>query len=233
MSGAAHAVTDLFASLPYFKGLDAGTLDAISHLAARRLYEPGQIILLEGEPAGGLYLIQEGWLKVSKISLDGREQILQFLGSGEVFNAIGVFTNTPNPATVTALESSTVWLIPRGKMLDLLEEYPTLARVVIQDLAGRVLHLITLVEDLSLRKVESRFARLLLEEAQNDIIPRKRWATQTEIAARLGTVPDVVSRTMRRLVESGVLQASRSEIAILDREKLVALASLGEVPNGG
>lgn len=124
---------------------------------------------------------------------------MQFLGRGEAFNAVGVFTGTPNPATVTALEPSTVWMIPREKMLALLETHPPLALMVIQDLAGRVLHLITLVEDLSLRKVESRFARLLLEESQDNIIPRQRWATQTEMAARLGTVPDVASRTIRKI----------------------------------
>jgi len=223
-------IISLFAALPYFKNLDAQTTQAVTQAAIRRAYEPNQIILLEGEPAGGLYIVQSGWLKVSKISLEGREQILQFLGNREAFNAVGVFTGTPNPATVTALEPSTVWMIPTKRMLDLLETHPPLARIIIQDLAGRVLHLITLVEDLSLRKVESRFARLLLEEAQDNIIPRQRWATQTEIAARLGTVPDVVSRTIRKMTELGILQVKRSEITILNREKLISISLLSELP---
>jgi CRP/FNR family transcriptional regulator len=221
-------IQNLFTAQSYFKDLDAATIRAVTKAAIRRGYEPNQIILLEGEEAGGLYLVQDGWIKVSKISLDGREQILQFLGSGEAFNAIGVFTNTPNAATVTALEPSIVWMIPKERMLDLLEKHPPLSRIIIQDLAGRVLHLITLVEDLSLRKVESRFARLLLEEAQENVIQRKRWATQTEIASRLGTVPDVISRTMRKVIELGILQVTRSEITILNREKLVALASMSD-----
>lgn len=228
-----HALVEihaLLAAIPYFKHLDTVTLKAVAQAAIRRIYEPNQIILLEGEPAGGLYVLQEGWLKVSKISLDGREQILQFLGRGEAFNAVGVFTDALNPATVTALEPSIVWIIPKERMLELLETHPPLARVIIQDLAGRVLHLITLVEDLSLRKVESRFARLLLEEAEENVIPRKRWATQTEIAARLGTVPDVISRTIRKMAELGILQVSRSEITILNREKLTAISLISEMP---
>lgn len=228
-----HALVEihaLLAAIPYFKHLDTVTLKAVAQAAIRRIYEPNQIILLEGEPAGGLYILQEGWLKVSKISLDGREQILQFLGRGEAFNAVGVFTDALNPATVTALEPSIVWIIPKERMLELLETHPPLARVIIQDLAGRVLHLITLVEDLSLRKVESRFARLILEEAEENVIPRKRWATQTEIAARLGTVPDVISRTIRKMAELGILQVSRSEITILNREKLTAISLISEMP---
>lgn len=226
-------ISDLFQVLPYFKDVDSATLQAVTHAAIHRTYDANQIILLEGEPAGGLYIVQDGWLKVSKVSLDGREQILQFLGGGEHFNAISMFTDTPNPATVTALESSIVWMIPKERMLDLLEAHPPLARIIIQDLAGRVLHLITLVEDLSLRKVEGRLARLLLEEAQDNVIQRQRWATQAEIAARLGTVSDVASRTMRKMIETGILQVTRSEITILDRDKLVALASASEFRAAG
>jgi CRP/FNR family transcriptional regulator len=222
--------SNLVEALPYFKYLDAATIQAVSQAAIRRIVEPNQIILLEGEPTEGLYIVQEGWLKVSKISLDGREQILQFLGRGEAFNAVSVFTDTPNPATVAALESSILWMIPKEKMLNFMETHPLLAKVIIKDLAGRVLQLITLVEDLSLRKVEARFARLLLEEAQNNLVERKRWATQTEIAARLGTVPDVVSRTIRKMIEMNILQVTRSEIAILNREKLFEIASMSDTP---
>jgi CRP/FNR family transcriptional regulator len=225
-----QAVPELFAVLPYFKNLDPDEFQSIIRFAVQRMYEPGQIVFLEGEPASGLYVIQDGWLKVSKISLDGREQILQFLGSGEAFNAVGVFTGAPNPATVTALETSKVWMLPRREMLALLDTHPALARTIIQDLAGRVMHLITLVEDLSLRKVESRFARLLLEETSDRVIQRKRWATQTEIAARLGTVPDVVSRTFRKMIDSGVLQVTRSEITILDRARLEEIAAAADFP---
>jgi CRP-like cAMP-binding protein len=216
---------DLFTLLPYFKDLDPATFRSVMEFAVQRHFEAGQIVILEGEPASGLYVIQDGWLKVSKISLDGREQTLQFLGDGEAFNAIGVFTSALNPATVTALEPSLVWMIPRQKMLALLDKHPTLARTIIQDLAGRVLHLIALVEDLSLRKVESRFARILLAEAVDNVIERKRWATQTEIAARLGSVPDVVSRTLRKMIEQGILQVSRTEIIILDPVKLETIAA--------
>jgi CRP/FNR family transcriptional regulator, dissimilatory nitrate respiration regulator len=210
--------------VPYFKGLDQRTLGAIARDSIRREYEPGQLVILEGEPASGLYIVQEGWLKVSKISIDGREQILQFLGSGDVFNAVSVFTGTANPASVTALEATRLWLIGRDTMLRLLDSHSGLARLVIQDLAGRVTHLISLVEDLSLRTVEARLARLLLEQSIKDKVRRKKWATQTEMASRLGTVPDVISRTLRKLSERGLIEIARHEIRILDRPELESIA---------
>jgi CRP/FNR family transcriptional regulator, dissimilatory nitrate respiration regulator len=213
-------------TIPYFQNLEQKTLQEVVRGAFFRAYEVGQIVLLEGEQTVGLYIVQEGSLKVSKIGVDGREQILQFLDAGEVFNAISVFTGQSNPATVSALEPSKVWLIRRETILKMLDTHPHFARRVIQELAGRVLHLISLVEDLSLRSVEARLARLLLEHSVGDKVQRRRWATQTEIASRLGTVPDVVSRTLRKLVDQGLIQMNGKDILLIDREGLEAIAKV-------
>lgn len=220
--------TGLLKSVSYFSELDEAALDLVAQSALRRRYDAGQVVLIEGEPCAGLYIVESGWLKVVKIGLDGREQVLQMLRAGEVFNAISVFTDAPNQATVSALEESLVWIIRREVLLKLIEEQPALARQVIQDLAGRVIHLVRLVEDLSLRSVEARLARLLLEQAQGDSVQRRRWATQAEMAARLGTVPDVVNRALRKLSEAGLIHVERHQIQILDQEGLKKVAQVVE-----
>ena len=103
---------------------------------------------------------------------------------------------------------------------------PALARHVVKDLAGRVMHLIRMVEDLSLRTVEARLARLLLEQADGASVQRKRWATQVELAARLGTVPDVLNRALRKLSENGVIRVARHQFQILDMEALKEIAAI-------
>lgn len=218
--------SQILSAVSYFRGLEPRTLETVSRSASPRVYDPDQLVLLEGEPASGLYIVHYGWLKVSKIAMDGREQILQLLGSGEVFNAVSIFSGAPNPASVTALETTRLWMIGRQAMLRLLDENPAIARLIIQDLASRVTHLISLVEDLSLRTVEARLARLLLEQSSGDTLHRKKWATQTEIASRLGTVPDVLSRTLRKLSERGLIQIGRQEIRILDRSELETIAMI-------
>jgi CRP/FNR family transcriptional regulator len=105
-------------------------------------------------------------------------------------------------------------------MQQLLETHPALAHGVIRDLAGRLQHLVGLVEDLSLRTIESRLARTLLEGLVNNEIPRRKWATQNEMAARLGTVPDVLNRALRKLVEEGLISVTRHQIRIIDPEGL-------------
>lgn len=211
---------DILRAVSYFSHLDDSALMLVTQSAIRHVVEAGQVILIEGEPCAGLYIVESGWLKAIKIGLDGREQVLQMLNPGDVFNGISVFTDAPNQATVVALEPSLVWIVRREVLLRMLDEHPSLARQVVKDLAGRVMHLVRMVEDLSLRPVEARLARFLLEQAEGEVVRRRRWATQAEMAARLGTVPDVVNRALRKLAEEGLIHVERRQIQILDREGL-------------
>jgi CRP/FNR family cyclic AMP-dependent transcriptional regulator len=215
-------------AVSYFSNMDDDAFKQLSQSAIQRTYEAGQLILLEGEPCAGLYIIESGWLKAVKIAMDGREQVLQTLGPGDVFNAISVFTDAHNQATVTALENSRVWMVRREVLLSMMDEHPGLTRQVVKDLAGRVMHLVRMVEDLSLRSVEARLARLLLEQAEGEVVQRRRWATQAEMASRLGTVPDVVNRALRKLAEAGMIQVDRQQIKILDQEGLTVIAQMIE-----
>jgi CRP/FNR family transcriptional regulator len=214
------AVEKLLSSIPYFQDLDPVVVRQIIQAAVQRDYETGQFVLFEGEPSAGLFIIERGWVKAIKISPDGREQVLNIVGAGEAINMISVFTGAVNPASVVALEPTTLWVIFQDAMERLLDTQPQLVRRIIHVMAGRILHLVGLVEDLSLRSVEARLARLLVDESKNGVIQRKRWATQAEIAARLGTVPDVLNRAFRKLVEEEVIQLERQQISIIDLEEL-------------
>lgn len=213
---------EVFRAVSYFSNLENASLDRLISASIRRSYSTNQVLLIEGDPCAGMYIIESGWLKAVKIGSDGREQVLQTLRASDAFNAISVFTGVPNQATVSVLEDAVVWLIPRAVLLRLLDEHPPLARKVTIDLAEQVMHLVQMVEDLSLRPVESRLARLLLEQAQDGSVQRRRWATQAELASRLGTVPDVVNRALRKLSEEGLIQVDRHQIRLLDLEGLQA-----------
>ena len=213
---------EVFRAVSYFSNLENASLDRLISASIRRSYSTNQVLLIEGDPCAGMYIIESGWLKAVKIGSDGREQVLQTLSASDAFNAISVFTGVPNQATVSVLEDAVVWLIPRAVLLRLLDEHPPLARKVTIDLAEQIMRLVQMVEDLSLRPVESRLARLLLEQAQDGSVQRRRWATQAELASRLGTVPDVVNRALRKLSEEGLIQVDRHQIRLLDLEGLQA-----------
>ncbi|MEZ4669702.1 MAG: Crp/Fnr family transcriptional regulator [Anaerolineae bacterium] len=216
---------DQLRRIPFLNGLNLQALTAMAQSAVRRHYAAGEIIFLDNEPSAGLYVLQSGWVKVVKLSTEGREQILRFIGPNEAFNELGILANRPTPATAIALEPSEVWLVPRATLAQLLSEHPEFAQLLLENMADRVTYLVGLVADLSLRPVISRLAQLLLADAQGDVLPRPQWYTQAQLAARLGTVPDVVQRALSSLAADHIIEVERHEIRILDRSALEIIAS--------
>lgn len=217
-------VADRLDAIPMLSGLERTTLLDLAAEARWTEVVAGEVVALEGDARPGLYYLEYGWLKVVKIAPSGREQTLRFLEPGDTFNEITAFTRQPNPATAITLEPAGIWLVPQKALLTLIERDPGFARHVLARMAERMLHLVSLIGDLSLRPVTGRLARLLLESSVDDRLVRPRWYTQAELAARLGTVPDVVQRALRQLDEDGLIAVSRGEIRLLDPAALAAIA---------
>ena len=220
----------LLARIRHFDGLPLEIQERFAAVAILRHFEADQVIYVEGEPAEFIFLIETGWVKATRMSLDGREQALLFLHSGEIFGDIAVFTGTPYPGTVTALEAVDLWAIPADDILKLTRQHPDLAIAVIRRLGERVLYNVELIEDLSLRSVEARVARTLLRNAQMKdgklSVPRQSWTTFDEMAVRLGTVRDVLGRALRTLETEGLLKVERQEIILLDSTGLAKRSDL-------
>jgi CRP/FNR family transcriptional regulator len=223
-SGASSRAAQVLSAIPSFAGLDAATLEAVAKAATPRHFDAGQVIYLEGEPATTLYVLESGWVRATRMSPDGREQALSVLRPVEIFGDIAVFVGSPYPGTVVALEDAEVLAIDGAEFLGLVARHPSLALAVIRRLADRVLYFIGLVEDLSLRSVEARLASTLLKNAENRdgqlIVPRRQWTTFDQMAARLGTVRDVLSRALHALEEERLLKVERHQIVLLDPEGL-------------
>jgi CRP-like cAMP-binding protein len=203
--------------LPYFKSLDDEQLAHLSHALIERTLDKDEIVFVEGEPCLGLYLVREGCVKIYKLSSEGREQILSYVRPGGSFNEVAVFDGGPNPANAIATEPTKVWILSRQATLETIERYPRVALAVIHNLGARLRHLVTLVEDLSLRQVSARLAKLLLETATSEA---PQPLTQQEMAARLGTVREVIGRSLRQLEARGLIRVERGKIVILDRDGL-------------
>lgn len=220
----------LFTKIRHFDNLPRETLEHIAKVALPRHFDAGQVIYIEGEPAEIVYLLEQGWVKATRMSQDGREQAMMFFSSGEIFGDIAVFTEKEYPGTVVALEDVDVWVIPASEFMALAEQDIVLAMAIIRRLSERVLHYIGLVEDLSLRNVEARLANTLLQHAEicdgQLVVPRRLWTTFDEMAVRLGTVRDVLSRALKTLESDGLLKVKRHQIIILDPKGLAHRGSL-------
>ena len=213
------------ATLPLLAGLSETTLARLSRVAFKRRYASGALMLLEGDPCETVFFIIEGTARVYRLSPQGRQQVLATLGPGQGFNTVPPFVSeAANPASVEAIGETTALTLRKADFLSLVRGCPDLSWAVLGDFASRLMHLTDLVEDLALRSVRGRLARFLLEQADGAQMPQP-W-TQDEIAAHLGTVRDVVGRSLRALVDAGLLRMERGRIVLLDREGLEAEAEL-------
>lgn len=210
----------------FLRGLDDDALARLAEGATWKVFAPNAVVFWEGDVESNLFYLQYGSLKVLKTAPDGREQVLRFVDAGEIFNEIGVLAKRPSPATAIALEESGIWLIPRHALEEIVRTYPQTALQIIANMADKIIELVTLAADLSLKTVEARFAKLLLEQAEGDVIERRRWTNQTELAARLGTVPDVLGRVIRELTKAGLIEMDKQHIRIMDRAGLSARAMI-------
>ena len=214
------AITGL-AAQPYFKTLNGAELERLARVLIERAYAKDESVFLEGEPSQGLYIVGAGSVKISKLSAEGREQILRYMVELESFNEVAVFDGGPNPAHAVAAQANTsVWILPRAAIVELIQQRPDVALAIIQTLGARLRHLVGLVEDLSLRQVSARLAKLLLEIATG----QGPALTQHEMAARLGTVREMISRSLKQLEARGLIQVEHGKIIILDQaglEKLI------------
>lgn len=220
----------LFKKIHQFENLPRETLERIAKVALPRHFDAGQVIYIEGEPAEKVYLLEQGWVKATRISRDGREQAMMFFSSGEIFGDIAIFAEKEYPGTVVALEEVDLWVIPASEFRALVEQDIVLAMAIIRRLSDRVLHYIGLVEDLSLRNVESRLVNTLLQHAETCdgqlVVPRRNWTTFDEMAIRLGTVRDVLSRALKTLEADGLLEVKRHQIILLDPKELARRGNL-------
>jgi len=210
---------DFLKSVPYFSGLSPAELDSIRQRLFEMKAERGEVILLEGEPAEALFFVVSGVVKVFKTSIEGKEQILSIVRPGESFNDVSVFDGGPNPTSAQAMGPVVLYRIKKNDLKVILSEHPQVVLNIIKVLAERVRQLVSLVEDLSFRRVIGRVARILLEHAGDGTGPRPQL-TQQEMAAMAGTVREVVARSLKALEEEGAIRLDRHRIVITDKEAL-------------
>jgi CRP-like cAMP-binding protein len=204
-----------------FSHLSARTLDCIAEAVIPRDFAAGTQVLLTGESCTTVYFVAAGTVRVYRLSIEGRKQVLIHLDPGQSLNVVPALLEAEvahNLSSAEALTDVTLYAISRADFLHLLDRCPELATVVLRNFATRLAHLTQLVADLSLRTVRARLARFLLEQSEAEA--PVRW-THAEIAAYIGTVRVVVSRTLRDFAAEGILNVQRQRIAVADRDALI------------
>jgi CRP-like cAMP-binding protein len=208
-------------------GLPEAALRELATIAVPLERQAGATIQLEGDRAEAMYVVAAGRVKLSRISAGGREQVLNVIGAGGHFNTVPMFDGGPCPANAEALTDVALLALPRGGLLQVVDGHPDLAKALLREFTGRLRHMVDLVDTLALHTVQGRLAGLLLDQAaaaeRGELVPP---LTQAEMAARLGTVREMVSRTLKSFEALGLVRLERNTIAVLSREGLEAQRQL-------
>ena len=221
-----------------FSQLDDEQLERLATLARPQRLPAESTVFLQGDPAGAFYLVAEGRVKVFKLLRDGRTATVRHVEAGQTFAEAALF-HEAYPSCTETMSDSLLYRFDTRETLDLLLAEPQLA----VNLLAAMAHLLGLlnrrVEELLL-PVPARLARYLLARADEQLEPAATGApapadgprviklptSKRELAARLGTVPETLSRTFDRLKRADIIRMSGDHelIEILSFEKLHRLA---------
>ncbi|MGC8792309.1 MAG: Crp/Fnr family transcriptional regulator [Bryobacteraceae bacterium] len=212
---------EVLARIPLFAGLSPVERQALAGRAVEKRYQAGELLFIEGDPCPGLYVIVEGRVKIYKTAPSGREIMLAIEEGPSTVAEVPLFDGGPFPASVIALNDVRAWLIYKEDFHQVCRRNPELSLKVLAVVGRRLRGLVGLVESVTFGSVRQRLARAILELAEGAGGDTFRLpVTQEELAARLGTVREVVSRNLSRFQAEGLLQIERRKVVVLDRAGL-------------
>jgi CRP/FNR family transcriptional regulator len=202
---------------PYFDDLPEEILKEIAGHMQLRGFERGEVLFWEGDACAGLHIIEKGSVKLYRISPQGRQYIVRVLQEGDTCNEVPAFDGGTNPVNVETLEKSKVWVIDDATLRSLVKSHPEFALKVLSNFGRNLRGMVRMVSEMAFYQVTNRLARLISQLPADEARPH--W-TQEQLAAQLGTVREVVARSLRELERSGAIRIEDRRIHIVDEKAL-------------
>lgn len=214
-----------------FMGLPEENLKELDSVAVHKRFARGELIFSDGDAGEGFYVVVHGRVKLYKLSPDGREQILHFVVNGDPFGEVTLFSDVAYPAFARASTDLDTLFFRRDDFKALVHKDPQLSLNMIAIMSHHLRRFATLVEELSLKDVPARVANYLLNLASRSDcrdgceIEIELDTTKTELAQKLGTVSETISRTIGKMKSTGVIDTSGKKVTIVDLDALEEIAS--------
>jgi CRP/FNR family transcriptional regulator len=201
----------------YFTDMPEPLLKELTQHMQLREYQRGDVLFWEADPCDGLHIVETGSAKIYRLSPQGRQYIVRILQEGDTFAEVPAFDGGLNPVNVEALEACRVWVIEGEKLRALVAEYPPFAQKVLANFGEMLRNFVRMVSEMAFYQVTHRLARLISELPPGE--SRPHW-TQEQLAAQLGTVREVVARSLKELERSGAIRIEDRRIHIADKNVL-------------
>lgn len=226
------SAASILGSVPCFAALATEPMTKLQQATYEVAYAKGEVIILEGEPCPGLFVVCSGTVKLYRSSPTGQEQIIRIVHRGACFECTPLLDQGPNPISASALEDSRVLLIPASTFKSITKADPVVLAGLLRVMAARIRSLLNMVEDFSFRQVYPRLAKLLfqLSERQGDrlVVSPSLPLNQQHLACILGCSRQMLNTSLRRLVREKTIATEDRRMIILDTERIRKVAGLGD-----
>jgi CRP/FNR family transcriptional regulator len=208
--------------LPLFADLAEAELNLIAQGVNRTQIEKGAVIFVEGDVCHELLVVEEGEVKLTKSASNGRQQLLAIERKGSALAEVAVLDGGRYPATAEAISATSVLRLSADRFRRICVNNPEMALNVFKVLARKLRHLVGLVEELSFSTVRARLIAYLVRLAEergeqtSKGVQFRLTENNEELAARLGTVRELVSRNLGRLHADGLIHMNKRIVNIPD-----------------
>jgi CRP/FNR family transcriptional regulator len=216
----------MLARVPYFRTLSARQREALARRLRPVRFGPGQRVFEQGTPCEGLWIVGEGRVKIFRTGAQGREQVLHVEGPGATLGEVPLFDRAGYVASAAAQTGALLLWISRREIEALCRRQPEVALAIIATMARRIRAFAGLAADLALRSVPVRLGRLLLDEVAragrktSEGVEVTLPGTREDVAARIGTVREPLSRALAALARRGVVTVRGRRVMVRDLGRL-------------
>lgn len=214
--------------VPIFHSLSELEIQKITAVVHHKLYKKGEVIIEEGEKSTSLSIIHSGKIKLSKLTIHGKEQIVHLLTAGDFFGEQNLFhEDTFMNLSAYALEDTKICLLKKQDFDQIMANNPDISLKLLKTITKRLSHTEDLARTLATKDPEVRIADMLLEfceifgtEKQNTILINLP-ITREEISSYVGLTRETISRKLAKFVDKGILTLiGNKQILITDKGKL-------------
>lgn len=210
---------DTLRRVAIFADLSEPELQFLAERAVARDYEQGDLVFSEGEPCAGLFVVENGALRIFKSSPTGREQVLAIEGPGSSVAELPVFDGGTYPASTSAASKTRVLFVSKQDFYSLCLVHPKVALKVLKIVGARLRRLVGIIEELSFTTVRSRLISFLVRIGREGTrtsrgLEANLPASNQELASHIGTVRELVSRNLSRLQAEGLITIEGKTVII-------------------
>jgi CRP/FNR family transcriptional regulator len=210
---------------------------ALRDRGVERTFPAGAVLYVAGSDADGMYFILSGRVRVMRGGGGNRPHIIHEEAAGGTLGDVPVFEGTTYPATAIAAEPTRCLFVSRDAVIDAIRAEPDIAVALLERLAARVRALVEQLDQRTGFAIRERVAGIIIGRAATRTVPDAAFslgATHQEIAESLGTVREIVVRSLRELRDDGILEAvGRGRYIIRDEKRLMQIASQDNTERAG